>query len=256
MILPGGKGTVTPAEKPGGDAGACFVFGDGGRVEAFGVEEDGCGLETLGVGGEVGGWHGGEAAEEMVVVERKGLEDVEEIGEQRGVGVGLLIRRGREDSETGTHQARVFGLIKGVVFLADLADDGFGTFDQLGSEVLGDAVGYEGLIVDRRPGTDELAERFAKSDEIPPYDERLVFVAVAKSMIIVVGGVIRIKVIEKGKGSEIERKTENGGVIGVENAVGEGISLPLSDCQCVTAGNLAIKACEAVFFPSWRTLAF
>lgn len=133
-------------------------------------------------------------------------------------------------------------------------DNGFCALDELRRKTLRDAFGYEFLVIDVSTGADEFAEGFAEADEVPPDDGGLVLVRVAKGVIIVIGGVQGVKVVEEGEGAEVEREAEEGGIIGIEDTVGEGVGLPSGDGAGVAADNFAVKAGETVFFGTGGTL--
>ena len=69
-----------------------------------------------------------------------------------------------------------------------------------------------------------------------------------------VGCVAGIEVVQEGERSKVKREAEETGVVGVEDAVGKGISLPGSDSFGVTSGNGPVKASISVFFGTCRSL--
>ena len=186
----------------------------------------------------------------MVEVEFEGLHGVEEVGVEAFVVVGLV----GFETEAGRHEPFVFGHEDGFVFFPDRGDDCFGALDEFGREVLAYALGDEFVVVDVRAGADELAERFAQSDEVPPDDARLVAVGVAEHVVVVVGRVVGVEVVEEGKGAEVDGQAEDGGVVGVEDAVGEGIGLPCRYHLGIASHDLAVESSEAVFFDSFGAL--
>ena len=73
-------------------------------------------------------------------------------------------------------------------------------------------------------------------------------------MVVMIRRVGGVEVVEEGEGAEVEGKAEKGGVIGIEDTVGEGIRLPGGDGQGVTAGDFTVEAGETVLFGTGGTL--
>ena len=162
----------------------------------------------------------------MVEVEFERLHRIEQLRQQE-VEIGVLLRR---EAESEGHETFVFGEEDGLVFRAGRFDDGFRALDQFRSERLTDALGGEDLVVHFVARADEFAEAFAEADEVPPDDAGLVAVRVAEHVVVVIGRVVGVEVVEEGEGAEVEGEAEEGGVVGVEDAVGEGVGLPFGDC--------------------------
>lgn len=73
-------------------------------------------------------------------------------------------------------------------------------------------------------------------------------------MVVVVGRVVGVEVVEEGEGAEVDGEAEDGGVVGVENAVGEGVRLPCRHRFGVASDDFAVESSESVFFGPFGAL--
>ena len=188
----------------------------------------------------------------MVKVKFEGFHSVQNLREKL-CKVGSFRRR---EAKASTHEAGVFGLENGFVFVANLMDNSFCALDEFRREAFGDAFRDEFFVIDVGASTDEFAKGFTKADEVPPDDGGLIFIAVAEGMVVVVRRVGGVEVVQEGKGPEVEGEAEKRSVVGIEDTIGEGVGLPSGHGQGVAASDFAVEAGEAVFFGAGRTLNF
>lgn len=109
----------------------------------------------------------------------------------------------RFEAEARGHEALVLGQELALVFFAGGHDDALGSRDEVVDLLLLDALGDEGFGVDARSGAEKLAERLAEADQVPPDHARLVAVAVAQRVVVVVRREGGVEVVDEGEGAEV-----------------------------------------------------
>ncbi|KAF4512312.1 hypothetical protein G6O67_001470 [Ophiocordyceps sinensis] len=182
-----------------------------GFRRAFLVEEDGSLLSPCRRCWNVCQPDAAQPTKKVVKVELQSLHCVEGAAEQL-VEIGLVEAPQPQPSR---HQPLVLCQEHMLIFFARLRDEFFGAGDNGLLVPLGDALSNKSSIVDVGARAHQLAHCFSESHQVPPDNGWLVLVAISQHMVVVIGGIGRVKVVHKGKGSKVHGQAVNGRVVRV-----------------------------------------